>query len=100
MNVQRARMHEILAELKRRGCFTVVGGPWVTVKEDDIAVRADVIFIGEAEQTWPGFLAEWGESRHQTRYEQSERTDMTTVPIPRFDLLRMKHYAYGSVQFS
>jgi radical SAM superfamily enzyme YgiQ (UPF0313 family) len=100
MNVQRRRMHEILAELKQRGCFTVVGGPWVTVKEDDIAVRADVIFIGEAEQTWPRFLAEWGEKRHQTRYEQSKRTDMTTVPIPRFDLLRMKHYAYGSVQFS
>src|SRR6516225_10418574 len=28
MNVQRQRMREILAELKRRGAFTVVGGPW------------------------------------------------------------------------
>ena len=34
MNVQRHRMREILAELKRRRVFTVVGGPWVTVKED------------------------------------------------------------------
>ena len=34
MSVQRFRMREILAELKRRGCFTVVGGPWVTVQED------------------------------------------------------------------
>jgi hypothetical protein len=30
MIVQRFRMTEILKELKRRGCFTVVGGPWVT----------------------------------------------------------------------
>jgi len=34
MNVQRARMREILAELKRRGAFTVVGGPWVSVCEE------------------------------------------------------------------
>src|SRR5271166_7096141 len=67
MNVQRTRMHEILAELKRHGCFTVVGGPWATVREDDVAGIADVIFIGEAEETWPRFLVEWGEGRHATR---------------------------------
>ena len=100
MNVQRQRMKEILHELKRRGVFTVVGGPWVTVQEDDIAGLADVIFIGEAEETWPRFLGEWNEGRHGTRYEQAERTDMATVPVPRLDLLRMKDYAFASVQFS
>ena len=100
MNVQRRRMKEILHELKRRGVFTVVGGPWATVREDDLADLADVIFIGEAEETWPRFLADWGDGRHQTRYEQAGRTDMATVPVPRLDLLRMKDYAFGSVQFS
>src|SRR6516165_8877527 len=100
MNVQRDRMKEILYELKRRGVFTVVGGPWVTVQEDDIAGLADAIFIGEAEETWPRFLSEWSEGRHGTRYEQAERTDMATVPVPRLDLLRMKDYAFASVQFS
>ena len=56
MSVQRFRMKEILAELKRRGCFTVVGGPLVTVQEDYFEGLADVIFIGEAEETWPQFL--------------------------------------------
>jgi radical SAM superfamily enzyme YgiQ (UPF0313 family) len=100
MNVQRLRMKEILRELKRRGVFTVVGGPWVTVREDDLGGLADVIFIGEAEETWPRFLAEWETGRRQTRYEQDNRTDMATVPVPRLDLLRMKDYAFGSVQFS
>jgi radical SAM superfamily enzyme YgiQ (UPF0313 family) len=100
MNVQRTRMHEILAELKRRGCFTVVGGPWVTVQESDVAGLAHVAFIGEAEETWPRFLAEWRQGRHASRYEQTTRTDMTTVPRPRLDLLRIKDYALGSVQFS
>src|SRR4029077_18171477 len=33
-------------------------------------------------------------------YEQSEKTDMTKVPTPRFDMLKMRHYAFGSLQFS
>ncbi len=100
MSVQRFRMKEILAELKRRGCFTAVGGPLVTVQEDYFEGLADVIFIGEAEETWPRFLVEWGQGLHQFRYEQRDKTDMTTLPTPRFDLLKMRHYAFGSLQFS
>ena len=55
----------------------MVGGPWVTVQEDYFEDLADVIFIGEAEETWPQFLREWQQGRHQYRYEQAEKTDMT-----------------------
>ena len=100
MIVQRFRMREILEELKARGAFTVVGGPWVSVREDYFGDLVDVIFVGEAEQTWPRFLDDWQAGRHGPRYEQAEKTDMTTVPTPRFDLLQMKHYLFGSLQFS
>ena len=100
MSVQRFRMKEILAELKSRGAYTVVGGPWVTLQEDYFGESADVTFIGEAEETWPRFLREWEEGRHGRRYEQAEKSDMTTVPVPRFDLLKMRHYLFGSLQFS
>src|SRR5438093_4566576 len=72
MSVQRHRMREILAELKQRGVFTAIGGPWVSVQEDYFGELADVIFIGEAEETWPRFLSDWKQGRHQYRYEQSE----------------------------
>jgi radical SAM superfamily enzyme YgiQ (UPF0313 family) len=100
MVVQRRRMREILTELKRRGAFTLVGGPWVSVSEDYFGDLADVVFVGEAEETWPRFLADWAQGRAVRRYEQSEKTDMTHVPAPRFDLLKMRYYAFGSVQFS
>ncbi len=100
MSVQRYRMTEILTTLKARGCFTVVGGPWVTVQEDYFDDLADIRFIGEAEQTWPRFLADWQDGQHAARYEQDEKTDMSRVPIPRFDLLKMERYAFGSLQFS
>src|SRR5262245_1493362 len=100
MIVQRRRMREILRELKARGVFTVVGGPWVSVQEDYFEGLTDVIFVGEAETTWPQFLEEWAQQRHQRRYEQLERTDMTRVPVPRYDLLKIKDYLFGSIQFS
>src|SRR4051812_17075057 len=100
MSVQRGRMREILDELRRRGVFVAVGGPWATVQEGDFAGMADVVFVGEAEQTWPRFLREWERGEHASRYEQDEKTDMSTVPVPRFDLLKMRQYAFGSLQFS
>jgi radical SAM superfamily enzyme YgiQ (UPF0313 family) len=100
MTVQRDRMREILEELRARGIFTVVGGPWVTVVEEWFAGLFDVLFVGEAEETWPRFLAERARGGGARRYEQSGKTDMTRVPAPRFDLLKMRHYAFGSVQFS
>jgi radical SAM superfamily enzyme YgiQ (UPF0313 family) len=100
MSVQRFRMKEILSELKGMGCFCVVGGPWVTVQEDYFGDLADVIFVGEAEETWPRFLEEWARGEYAERYEQAEKSDMTKVPTPRFDLLKMNHYAFGSLQFS
>lgn len=100
MVVQRERMMDILLELKRRNVFVVLGGPWVTVQEEYFEGRANVMFIGEAEETWPRFLVEWAEGRHQRRYEQTEKTDVTTLPVPRFDLLKMRRYAFGNVQFS
>ena len=57
-------------------------------------------FVGEAEDTWPQFLEDWEAGTHHARYEQQERTDMTRVPVPRYDLLKMQHYLIGSVQFS
>jgi radical SAM superfamily enzyme YgiQ (UPF0313 family) len=100
MSVQRFRMTQILEELKRRGCFTIVGGPWVTVQEDYFGALADVIFIGEAEDTWAPFLTEWSTGTHAMRYEQVEKTDMSQVPVPRYDLLKMERYACASIQFS
>jgi radical SAM superfamily enzyme YgiQ (UPF0313 family) len=100
MSVQRFRMREILRELKARNVFTVVGGPWVTVREDYFGELVDVVFIGEAEDTWPQFLQEWSSRTHASRYEQSQKTDMTQVPCPRYDLIDAKNYLFGSLQIS
>ena len=37
---------------------------------------------------------------HGTRYVQADKTDMTTLPLPRLDLLKSQHYMFGSMQIS
>jgi radical SAM superfamily enzyme YgiQ (UPF0313 family) len=100
MIVQRERMAEIAREVKALGKLLVVGGPWITVREDYLRGLADVVFVGEAERTWPLFLREWAEGTHAVRYEQAERTDLTRLPAPRLDLLKLDRYLQGSVQIS
>ena len=100
MGVQRFRMREILTELKDRGVPTVVGGPWATVCEDYFEDLADSVFVGEAELTWPVFLEQWRLGKHQARYEQDRPTDMATVPMPRWDLFKTRHYLFGCLQLS
>ena len=100
MTVQRDRMREILEELRARGIFTVIGGPWVSVYEQEFADLCDVMFIGEAEETWPRFLDEWSRGEYQRRYEQADKSDMSKVPLPRYDLVKFREYAMGCVQTS
>jgi radical SAM superfamily enzyme YgiQ (UPF0313 family) len=100
MCIQGQRMREILAEARARGVFTVVGGAMATVEPTELEDSADVLFVGEADVTWPQFLAEWEEGRHAKRYVQKDKTDMATLPKPRVDLLKAQHYMFGSMQIS
>ncbi len=100
MSIQGRRMREILEEVRARGVMTVVGGPMATVEEEAIEDLADVIFVGEADDTWPQFLRDWEQGRHQRRYQQQEKTDVTRLPLPRVELLKANRYMFGSMQIS
>ena len=101
MIVQKERMRKILVRLKEMKIFTAVGGPLVSVDEAFFEGLCDVCFIGEAETTWPRFLEDFSQGRTtESRYEQAQPTDMTTVPRPRFDLLKVDRYASAAVQYS
>ncbi len=101
MNVQKVRTRQILVKLRELKLFTVVGGPFVSVQEDFFDGLCDVMFVGEAETTWPQFLEDFSRGLATgKRYEQLQPTDMLTVPRPRFDLLKVDRYASGALQYS
>jgi len=102
MTIQRTRIREILVRLRELKVFTVVGGPFVSVKEDFFDGLCDAMFVGEAETTWPVFLDDYARGKPtQQRYAQSTPTDMTKeAPRPRYDLLQVDRYASGALQYS
>ena len=101
MNVQKKRMREIVERLHELGVYTAIGGAYVSVEPTFLDGVCDVKFLGEAETTWPEFVEDLAAGR-PTRavYQQLEKTDMTRVPKPRYDLLKVGRYASGALQFS
>lgn len=101
MIVQAQRMCEILRRLQGLTAKIVVGGPYISVAEAQFVGLCDCRFIGEAEETWPAFLTALGRGEPVLeRYEQPARTDMESVPPPRYDLVKADRYMLASLQFS
>jgi radical SAM superfamily enzyme YgiQ (UPF0313 family) len=101
MIVQKERMRQILLRLRELKIFTAVGGPLMSVQEEFFEDLCDVSFVGEAETTWPKFLDDFSHDlKTARRYEQPTPTDMTLVPKPRFDLLKVSRYASAALQYS
>lgn len=101
MNVQKERMRQILEKLREMKLFTVVGGAYASVDEGYFNDLCNVLFSGEADETWPEFVRCFAEGKnYDTLYKQPHPTDMTKVPKARFDLLKVDRYASGALQFS
>lgn len=98
--VHKQRVLEIMAELRRRGRFVVVGGPYASLCPEELRGRCDVLFVDEAEETWPTFLADFAAGAFKPEYRASEKPDLTTAPMPRFDLLKADRYHALTIQFA
>jgi radical SAM superfamily enzyme YgiQ (UPF0313 family) len=98
--VHKQRMAEIVAEFQRRGRFVVVGGPHASLCPEDWRGRCDVLFVDEAEETWPEFLRDLEAGAWKTEYRPAEKPDLSTSPLPRFDLLHVDRYHAMTIQFA
>jgi radical SAM superfamily enzyme YgiQ (UPF0313 family) len=102
MIVQKPDMLHLIREAKQRSKLVAVGGPYVTsVPEAAQEAGVDFLVLDEGEITLPLFVEALarGETSGIIR-ANGEKPDVTTTPIPRFDLLDLKAYNEMSVQFS
>jgi radical SAM superfamily enzyme YgiQ (UPF0313 family) len=97
--VHKQRLLELAAEFRRRGKLVVVGGPLATLCPEELREAVDVVFVGEAEYTWPQFLDEYVVGCARPEYRQVEKPRMEDSPLPRFDLLKVDAYRTMTVQF-
>ncbi len=77
----------------------VVGGPAVT-SSPQVYDHADFKVIGEAEEIMDDFVAAWRSGTTSGEFAAKEFPDMTLSPVPRFDLLKFKHYMHVGMQLS
>ena len=100
MYIQRDGLFALAAEAKRRGKTVVAGGPYPTsLPEATLAAGCDYVVRGEGENTIP-LLLEAMRTGQTGVIETSEKPDLSTSPIPRFDLLHLDDYATFSIQTS
>lgn len=95
---QRERLFELADAFRARGKTVVIGGPIAHDLTDACRAHADVVFLGEAEYTWPRFCADYRAGRFEREYRQEGFVDMEDSPVPRFDLLKASRYSSGCIQ--
>ncbi|MFH1689286.1 MAG: radical SAM protein [Candidatus Eisenbacteria bacterium] len=99
--IQVESMQDIVARARAFGVSVAVGGPAPTTSPE-LFGDADVVFRGEAEGRIDELvhaLTQQSDGSHIVEAPESY-PDMTTVPVPRYDLLNLTEYASLSVQYS
>ncbi|MFM7580276.1 MAG: B12-binding domain-containing radical SAM protein, partial [Microcystaceae cyanobacterium] len=90
MIVQRDDLLERIREAKRRGKSVAVGGPYATSVPDEVQkAGADFLILDEGELTLPMFVEALERGETQGIFRATEKPDVTTTPIPRYDLLEL-----------
>ncbi|MDR1387498.1 MAG: B12-binding domain-containing radical SAM protein [Propionibacteriaceae bacterium] len=80
--------YDISERFRGRGIAVVMGGPHATLLPDEVGAWCDHLVVGEAESTWPEFLADFARGRAQPRYQSTRVPTLAGIPRPRWDLLR------------
>ena len=99
MTVQRESTHSLIKRAKNAGKTIVAGGPLFTM-EPDAFPEIDHLILNEAEITLPQFLSDLGRGEPQRVYQTDAFADITTTPVPLWELIDVNKYDSLSLQFT
>jgi len=99
MSIQKESVKSVLKRCADIGVKVVAGGPLFTNDPEDFS-DVDHLVLNEAEITLKSFLNDLNEGRPQRIYTSSEWADLTTTPIPLWELIDMNQYSCMNIQYS
>jgi radical SAM superfamily enzyme YgiQ (UPF0313 family) len=99
MSVQAESAREVIERCNEAGTKVVAGGPLFTARHEEFT-GVDHFVLNEAEITLPLFLEDLRQGRALPLYRTSAWADVTTTPLPRWDLIDKSLYATLNVQYS
>jgi len=96
------RAAEVAKSARSAGMLTVIGGPGISSGPQNYYNDFDILFIGEAELTWPQFLEDYEKGSYQKTYRQVTSLDLKTTVPPNWDTIKKYagNYLVGGVQTS
>ncbi len=100
MAVQKKSVLEILERCRYKAIKIIAGGPLFSSTPEAFQDQVDHLILDEAELTLPPFLADLKRGNPKKVYDSSVYPDLSSTPIPRWDLINMEKYASMMIQFS
>lgn len=99
MIVHQTSVRDIVTRCAAANKTVIAGGPLFTTGHEAFPEIRHFV-LGEAEQVMPQLVADLQAGRLQAIYQGHGWPDLTQVPPPRWDLLKLRHYVTMAVQFS
>ncbi len=99
MSVHDKSFRQVVRRCNQLGAKVVAGGPLVTMEYMDFP-GVDHFVLNEAEITLPIFLKDLENGNPSHFYTSADFPDLSSTPVPQWDLLRMKDYATMNIQYS
>ncbi len=101
MIVQREGVRRVVREARERGKPVVIGGAYPSSLPDELVeAGCDFVVKGEGEITVPLLLEAIRTGRSGGVISTEEKPDMSSSPIPRYDLLNLNDYIVLTLQTS
>jgi len=99
MIVQKESVREIVARCTALGKIVIAGGPLFTTGHEAFPEIKHFV-LGEAEEVMSQVVEDMRRGQLQRVYRATGWPNITQTPVPRWDLIKFKHYVTMSVQFS
>lgn len=100
MGAQHRRQAELLRHFRKQGYHTVAGGSYASLCPERYSDLADTVVSGEAEYIWKAFCRDFTAGQPRPLYRETGTVALADSPVPRFDLLKLRHYTTATLQFS
>lgn len=88
------RASDVARLYRARGVKTVMGGIHPTACPEDCLRETDAVVVGEAEGSWPRLVQDRADGRLERLYRPLGPVDLTSVPLPRWDLIQGNRYLF------
>lgn len=92
-------MKELSEEFRKREKTVIIGGSYASLSYDAVRPYSDILIRGEIEEIADEMFQEIASGNHKREYEGTQ-PDLSTSPLPRWDLYPNDKALLGAVQIS